>query len=455
MDKTGQKIPDNQKLSRLIKLYYESNPSSFDLEAFHLKSNEFSEFHQTSDQKKWTIHNSGINQLYRPGMFIDDTNEDYSLIEINELNFLINSKRAIPCSRLYRNIHGNFFITPFVIPNGEPIIFGGNLDNQIFTDDIMFYDIFFENIKDHIVFSQYIVNMSLSFRDNSWWSKDQSIFKRFVNYKTVPVPEERIKLLRKVNAYSFLDLLILVHTNRINFDLNEFLYIIFESKNYSGHNSFLRLKDYLSLTETSNQIIQNAELMDYFLSNIKSWADFKSFFELDQFFNSIDFSKIGMINMMDFEDGHTFNIPDKVVRDALLRIKNKFRSLENDLRLEKGYKIVGSFTQESILYKKLKDYFNKFKVVSQGSPTWLKPQRLDIYFPELNIGVEYQGLQHFKAVDYFGGEEGFLLSQKRDWQKRKKCNRNDCLLIEVFPNYDFNELILQIERHIKKRATTT
>ena len=53
---------------------------------------------------------------------------------------------------------------------------------------------------------------------------------------------------------------------------------------------------------------------------------------------------------------------------------------------------------------------NLFKVVKKEYPDalyqyhseWLGRQSLDIYIPSLRIGIEYQGIQHYEAVDYFG-----------------------------------------------------
>ena len=112
--------------------------------------------------------------------------------------------------------------------------------------------------------------------------------------------------------------------------------------------------------------------------------------------------------------------------------------------MERGYNIVGSLISETILYKKIKENFNEYIVISQGSPKWLSPQRLDIYFPDLNIGVEYQGDQHFKPVEYYGGEEGFKRTIARDMRKKYLCKRNGCILIEVLPNYDLKEVIKEI-----------
>ena len=71
----------------------------------------------------------------------------------------------------------------------------------------------------------------------------------------------------------------------------------------------------------------------------------------------------------------------------------------------------------------MKENFNN--VEYQYSPEWLhgktSPQSLDIYLPDHKIAIEYQGRQHFYSNKIFGGEEGFLLTQKRDKRKYQKC----------------------------------
>ena len=55
---------------------------------------------------------------------------------------------------------------------------------------------------------------------------------------------------------------------------------------------------------------------------------------------------------------------------------------------------------------------------------WLGLQSLDFYLPDYNVGIECQGLQHFEAVEYFGGKEGLNKCKKRDKLKFKKCQKN-------------------------------
>ena len=84
---------------------------------------------------------------------------------------------------------------------------------------------------------------------------------------------------------------------------------------------------------------------------------------------------------------------------------------------------------ETILYKTCCQLFPDYKIIRQYSPEWLGKQRIDIYIKELNIAIEYQGEQHYKPIDIFGGEEGFIECQKRDKLKKALCEANGVKLI--------------------------
>lgn len=57
--------------------------------------------------------------------------------------------------------------------------------------------------------------------------------------------------------------------------------------------------------------------------------------------------------------------------------------------------------------------------------------RFDFYLPELNTCIEYDGIQHFCAIDLFGGEEGLKETQTRDEAKNKLANRHNVELLRV------------------------
>lgn len=66
----------------------------------------------------------------------------------------------------------------------------------------------------------------------------------------------------------------------------------------------------------------------------------------------------------------------------------------------------------------------------QWRPQFLGRQSIDIYIPEINLAVEYQGQQHYEPVALFGGEEGFKNTRFRDERKRLLLEVNKVRLLE-------------------------
>lgn len=81
-----------------------------------------------------------------------------------------------------------------------------------------------------------------------------------------------------------------------------------------------------------------------------------------------------------------------------------------------------------LLYNFLKNNLPNYNIVSQYKNKFLDGQILDIYIEELNIGVEYQGIQHFTPVKYFGGKEKYEYTIKMDRLKKEKCDSNNVKL---------------------------
>lgn len=150
------------------------------------------------------------------------------------------------------------------------------------------------------------------------------------------------------------------------------------------------------------------------------------------------------------------NHPNKggLVIDYAIRNQLKLLLLhsENLYRESIGLKRVGEgWFSETELFYYIKEAFSDEEVVAQGKPEWLGRQRFDIYLPKYKIAIEYQGLQHFEAIDFFGGEEGLRKNQERDRKKKELCLLNDAILIEVLPVYDLHEIISQIKNLINER----
>ena len=68
----------------------------------------------------------------------------------------------------------------------------------------------------------------------------------------------------------------------------------------------------------------------------------------------------------------------------------------------------------------------------------------DFYLPKYNICIEFDGEQHFKPKDYFGGIDGFEKRKINDNIKNSYCLNNNINLIRI-PYYDFDKIEKIIE----------
>lgn len=128
-------------------------------------------------------------------------------------------------------------------------------------------------------------------------------------------------------------------------------------------------------------------------------------------------------------------------------IADLIRQAENALRVDKGLPRIGEgWISETRLFYQLKDAFSDNHVVQHARPSWLGRQHLDVFFPELSVAVEFQGEQHDRPVEYFGGQKAFEENQRRDKRKRAACKRNGIVLIEVRDGYDINQLVSEIRQ---------
>lgn len=87
----------------------------------------------------------------------------------------------------------------------------------------------------------------------------------------------------------------------------------------------------------------------------------------------------------------------------------------------KGEKII----KQSLIDMSI-DYLQQQSVTIQGHNL-----RFDFYLPQLATFIEFQGIQHFEPVAYFGGEEKFKKQIQYDNLKREYCKNNNFTLIEI------------------------
>ena len=60
-----------------------------------------------------------------------------------------------------------------------------------------------------------------------------------------------------------------------------------------------------------------------------------------------------------------------------------------------------------------------------------KPLPFDFYLPDLNIVIEYQGLQHYQPFERWGGQVMLDYVKRHDTIKREFCNKNGIRLEEI------------------------
>lgn len=63
----------------------------------------------------------------------------------------------------------------------------------------------------------------------------------------------------------------------------------------------------------------------------------------------------------------------------------------------------------------------------------------DFYLPEYNTIIEYNGIQHYKPIKFFGGQEAFEYLQSRDKIKKQYCLENQIKLLILHYKDDIEE----------------
>ncbi len=102
---------------------------------------------------------------------------------------------------------------------------------------------------------------------------------------------------------------------------------------------------------------------------------------------------------------------------------------------------------EQEIEKILKEY--NIKYITQKTfenCKYIKNLKFDFFIPKINLCIEYDGIQHYKAINYFGGEVKLKENQKRDQLKNQYCIDNNIDLIRI-SYLDFNnikEILLNI-----------
>jgi hypothetical protein len=439
--------------SEIINKCYE-NYLNIDLKSIHLEMNSYSEYHTNNGTK---LEIKDLDIVKYPIGFTDDSNEVFKLINFDEKNFIISNSRCYPCSRVYQNVDGYRWVEVLIIPNGQKI----KILNKNSSVRYSFYTLkLFEYLKSFDDIIKFDKLYHETFSKNDWFSILERI--QFL-VRSEARPNEILDAFQKLKMLNPFQLSIISITDGISINKKDI-------QNYLLNNNTIPLAiPYISnhsfnfkVSDSTNEILETEDFLDFI--NSLTNEEVKDFFELnfledslqtDNIYPEFKLDVLGIKILERWEKGgfngniannvrsrmSSVNISEKLIREYYKRIKRNLRSIENKIRSKKGFNIVGSLYNESLLYNLIQNAFPNYEVITQYSPDWLGRQRIDIFIKELNLAIEYNGKQHYEPVTYFGGKEGFLKTVERDKMKKKKCKRNGCQLIEVKYDEDLQETV--------------
>lgn len=122
----------------------------------------------------------------------------------------------------------------------------------------------------------------------------------------------------------------------------------------------------------------------------------------------------------------------------MMRLYNKFRCTSCNVRDKKG----------SIGEERIKDYYVKNNITFKPQYSFADckhkyPLKFDFAVfsndEKLSYMCEFDGIQHYKPYDYFGGEDTLKNIQARDKIKNDYCVANNIMLIRI-PYYDIDNV---------------
>jgi len=142
----------------------------------------------------------------------------------------------------------------------------------------------------------------------------------------------------------------------------------------------------------------------------------------------------------------------QIIKPLIKQNKQMWRIAENEVRMKFGHRKIGeAWTSETILYHIVKSLLPNMTVLRHFRPEFLEGLELDIFVKEINIGIEYQGIQHYQPVKHWGGIEALERLKDRDSKKRKIMEKNNLPLIYFYYNEDLNDEFVysKIKKYVK------
>jgi len=164
--------------------------------------------------------------------------------------------------------------------------------------------------------------------------------------------------------------------------------------------------------------------------------------------------------------GNKYNDPDFISHNILSMMVNRGILQKLDKESQKiYYKVISSKEFDSICIYDIKNRFaSKYEakiayLLEKSNIEFIpqyrynecrdkKPLPFDFYLPEYDILIEIQGEQHYKSVNFFGGEEGFIERVRHDNIKYSFAKVNNIKLVII--KYDDVNKIKDIKKWLNR-----
>lgn len=108
-----------------------------------------------------------------------------------------------------------------------------------------------------------------------------------------------------------------------------------------------------------------------------------------------------------------------------------------------------------MLFRVVQQLFAPAEVVHHYRGEELAGLELDIWVPELKLGIEYQGAQHYQPVAHWGGEEGLAKRRANDRRKKRICHELGYALVEFMHTEELSESLVasKLKRFLRREST--
>ena len=184
-------------------------------------------------------------------------------------------------------------------------------------------------------------------------------------------------------------------------------------------------------SESFNRAYCPDELISLLEKKIEREAIKRSFMKKNQVENlyTLNLQVLESENITLKENLSTLQGYEKELNNISQNISNE---IESSVRQEFGFRKVGDgWIGETILYKIIKEIFPNEEITRHHRPKWLDGLELDVFLPNIKLAFEYQGQQHYKPVEIWGGEKALEKIQERDIRKKIICKNENVRLIII------------------------